>query len=87
MILALNILIKLCQVHTHSNFAIWFGCDNDRGAHTVGLSAGDNTPLFNIVLISLFMMSYSAMGTFLGSESAKGFASSFSLMEYLIIEN
>ena len=83
MILALNVLVELIVKSTHTltlPFGLWV---TTIGAHqSVGWSTGYITPLFIILVISFMVSSYSGMGTFLGTISAKGFVSSFNLMVY-----
>ena len=50
--------------------------------HSVRWSTGDITRLSNILAILCVVSSYSDVGTFFGTVSANGFASSFSLMVY-----
>ena len=50
--------------------------------HSVRWSTGNITRLSNILAILCVVSSYSGIGTFFGTVSAKGFTSSFSLMVY-----
>ena len=81
MSLTLNILIEL-SLHKLGLYHLVLGATTMGAHHSFGWSTGEITLIFNILSVSCLVSSYSGIGTFLGTVSAKGFASSFSLMVY-----